>query len=95
MTEHDAVNSRPGLSKTRFVAGTQFHLRLWYDTYARELAPPFVTAQDITVSEARVRSDVVTIACLLGREIARQQLERRKAVDDHAPARELGDREVR
>ena len=36
----DVVIRRPSLSKTRFVAGTQCHLRLWYDTYARELASP-------------------------------------------------------
>lgn len=36
----DAVTRRPSLSKTRFVAGTQCHLRLWHDTYARELASP-------------------------------------------------------
>ena len=32
------MTSRPSLSKTRFVAGTQCHLRLWYDSYARHLA---------------------------------------------------------
>ena len=36
----DAVTRRLSLSKTRFVAGTQCHLRLWYDTYARDLASP-------------------------------------------------------
>ncbi len=40
MKELDTVASRRGLSKTRFVAGTQCHLRLWHDTYARELASP-------------------------------------------------------
>ena len=34
------MTRRPSLSKTRFVAGTQCHLRLWHDTYARELAAP-------------------------------------------------------
>ena len=36
----DAVTRRPSLSKTRFVAGAQCHLRLWHDTYARKLASP-------------------------------------------------------
>ena len=40
MMERDAVTSRPSLSKTRFVAGTQCHLRLWYDSYARDLTAP-------------------------------------------------------
>ena len=34
------MTGRPSLSKTRFVAGTQCHLRLWYDSYARDLASP-------------------------------------------------------
>ena len=54
-----------------------------------------ITAQDIAVSEARVQSDVVTIARLLGREIARERFERLEAVHDDAPAGELGDREER
>jgi len=54
-----------------------------------------ITAQDIAESEARVRSAVVTIARLLGRQIAREQFERLEAVDDDAPAGELGDREER
>ena len=32
------VEPRPRLSKSRFIAGTQCHLRLWYETYERELA---------------------------------------------------------
>ena len=28
----------PGLSKSRYLAGTQCHLRLWYESYERELA---------------------------------------------------------
>ena len=54
-----------------------------------------ITAQDIAVSEARVQSDVVTIACLLGREIAREQFERLEAVQDDALTAEPGDREDR
>jgi len=30
----------PGLSKSRFVNGSQCHLRLWNDTFQRDLAPP-------------------------------------------------------
>lgn len=32
------VTTRPGLSKSRYIAGSQCHLRLWYESYARELA---------------------------------------------------------
>ncbi|MDE0004809.1 MAG: hypothetical protein OXQ29_19130 [Rhodospirillaceae bacterium] len=54
-----------------------------------------ITAEDIAVSEARVQSDVVTIARLLGREIARERFERLEAVHDDAPTGEPGDREER
>ena len=32
------MTPRPGLSKSRFIAGTQCHLRLWYESYEREFA---------------------------------------------------------
>ena len=32
------MTTRPRLSKSRYIAGTQCHLRLWYESYARELA---------------------------------------------------------
>ena len=32
------VNDRPRLSKSRYISGTQCHLRLWYDTRWRDLA---------------------------------------------------------
>ena len=32
------MNDRPRLSKSRYISGTQCHLRLWYDTHRRELA---------------------------------------------------------
>ena len=32
------VRIRPRLSKSRYIAGTQCHLRLWYESYERELA---------------------------------------------------------
>ena len=32
--------SNPSLSKSRFISGTQCHLKLWYDSFERELAPP-------------------------------------------------------
>ena len=40
MSDVGDMRGRPSLSKTRFVAGTQCHLRLWYDSYARDLAAP-------------------------------------------------------
>ena len=30
----------PSLSKSRFISGSQCHLKLWYDSYERDLAPP-------------------------------------------------------
>ena len=39
---------KPKLSKSRYVSGTQCHLRLWYDSYERDLAPaPDETLQAI------------------------------------------------
>ena len=32
------MNDRPRLSKSRYISGTQCHLRLWYDTNRRDLA---------------------------------------------------------
>ena len=32
--------TKPSLSKSRFMSGSQCHLRLWYETHARELASP-------------------------------------------------------
>ncbi len=34
------MNREPALSKSRYVSGTQCHLRLWYDCYERHLATP-------------------------------------------------------
>ena len=31
---------KPSLSKSRYLSGNQCHLRLWYDSYERDLAPP-------------------------------------------------------
>ena len=36
--ELTAVTTKPSLSKSRFMSGSQCHLRLWYETHARELA---------------------------------------------------------
>ena len=33
------VINKPSLSKSRYISGTQCYLRLWYDSYARDLAP--------------------------------------------------------
>ena len=32
------MTDRPRLSKSRYISGTQCHLRLWYDTHRRDLA---------------------------------------------------------
>lgn len=31
--------NKPSLSKSRYISGAQCYLRLWYDSYARDLAP--------------------------------------------------------
>lgn len=54
-----------------------------------------ITADDIAESEALVQSAVVTIARLLGRQIAREHFGRLEAVSGDAPAGEAGDREER
>ena len=35
---HRRVINKPRLSKSRYISGAQCYLRLWYDTYARDLA---------------------------------------------------------
>ena len=39
-TKMTAIATTPGLSKSRFINGSQCHLRLWFDTYRRDFAPP-------------------------------------------------------
>ena len=34
------MHPNPSLSKSRYLSGDQCHLRLWYDSYERHLAPP-------------------------------------------------------
>ena len=34
------MTNQPTLSKSRYLTGGQCHLRLWYDSYERDLAPP-------------------------------------------------------
>ena len=50
-----------------------------------------VAANDNGAAEARVRSAVLTIARLLGRQIAREQFERQASANDNAPVRKTGD----
>ena len=45
-----------------------------------------VAANDNGAAEARVRAALLTIARLLGRQIAREQFERRVAANDNRPA---------
>ena len=52
-------------------------------------------ANDNGAAEARVRSAVLTIARLLGRQIAREQFERQASANDNAPAGKAGDRQER
>ena len=52
-----------------------------------------VGANDYGAAEARVRSAVLTIARLLGRQIAREQFERQVSANDNTPVKETGDRQ--
>ena len=47
-------------------------------------------ANDNGAAEARVRFAVLTIARLLGRQIAREQFERQASANDNAPAGKAG-----
>ena len=49
-----------------------------------------VATSDNGAAEARVRSAVLTIARLLGRQIAREQFERQASANDNAPAGKAG-----
>ena len=52
-------------------------------------------ANDNGAAESRVESAMLTIARLIGRQIAREAFERRNAVNDNAPALDAGeDRET-
>ena len=51
-----------------------------------------IAANDNGAAEARVRSAVLTLARLLGRQIAREQFERAVSANDNTPVRETGDR---
>ena len=42
-------------------------------------------------AEARIDAAVMTLARLLGRQIAREEFERSRAANDNAPAGEVGD----
>ncbi len=52
-------------------------------------------ANDNGAAEARVRCAVLTIARLLGRQIAREQFERQASANDNTPVKETGDRQER
>ena len=54
-----------------------------------------VAANDNGAAEARVRSAVLTIARLLGRQIAREQFERQASANDNAPDSKTGDQKER
>ena len=54
-----------------------------------------LAANDNGAAEARVRSAVLTIARLLGRQIAREQFERQASANDNVPVQETGDRQER
>ncbi len=51
-----------------------------------------VAANDNGEAEARVDAAVVTLARLIGRRIAREELDRLDAANDNAPAEDAGER---
>ena len=51
-----------------------------------------VAANDNGEAEARVDTVVVTLARLIGRRIAREELDRLDAANDNAPAKDAGER---
>ncbi len=84
------MTARPSLSKTRFVAGMQCHLRLWYDTYARELAPPVDEAQQAIFDTGQ---EVGELACRRypgGHLVAHDHRHIREALDETRRVIEAG-----
>ncbi len=53
--------SEPSLSKSRFISGSQCHLKLWYDTYERDLASG-VGYDDLEIAEGTMASVQYTLA---------------------------------
>ena len=51
-----------------------------------------VAANDNGKAEARVDAAVVTLARLIGRRIAREELDRLDAANDNAPEKDAGER---
>ena len=51
-----------------------------------------VAANDNGEAEARVDTAVVTLARLIGRRIAREELDRLDAANDNAPEKDAGER---
>ena len=61
----------------------------------RRRSTDHVAANDNGAAEARVRSAVLTIARLLGRQIAREQFEKLHSTNDNVPVGKAGDRQER
>ncbi len=51
-----------------------------------------VVANDNGDAEARIEGAVVTLARLIGRRIAREELDRLDAANDNAPAKDAGEK---
>lgn len=74
--------NRPHLSKSRFVSGTQCHLRLWYDTYERHRASPPGAALQAVFDTGH---EVGALACKRypgGHLVAHDHLHVREALDE-------------
>ena len=55
-----SFDRRPKLSTSRYIAGTQCHLRLWYESYAREFAS---APDDVLQAIFDTRHEVGEVAC--------------------------------
>ena len=81
-----AMTQRPLLSKTRFISGSQCHLRLWNDTHARELASePSATLQAIFAT-GQVVGELACERHLGGRLIAQDHRHTEEALKETAHA---------
>ena len=82
----------PGLSKSRFINGSQCHLRLWFDTHQRDYAP---AVDEVAQFIFDTGHEVGQLACMRypgGRLIAQDHRHFDEAVDETRGL--IGDRQV-
>ena len=79
---HNAVTPRPGLSKSRFIAGAQCHLRLWHDTYERKLGSPADSAQQAVFDTGQEVGDLARQRYPGGHNVTHDYRHVREALDE-------------